>query len=143
MIRRANINDLKAMVEINVKAWTINYKGIMEDDLIKSRTTEVVFNRWKESNWIEDENISTFLFIEDNLIKGYVSGSNKRKENDKYDCEIGALYVAPEFQKQGIGKKLLDYMKKHFKKVGYVKMIIWTTKGLPNNGFYKKMGGIL
>ena len=138
MIRKANTNDLEGIVQINVNAWTINYKGIIDDDFLQKRTVEVVLKRWKESNWIEDNEISTFVYEENNIIKGFVS---QKKDSGKYDCEIGSIYVDPLYQNKGIGKKLLQYMKTHFKSIGYKSMIIWTIKGFQNNSFYHNQGG--
>jgi N-acetylglutamate synthase-like GNAT family acetyltransferase len=134
MIRRARISDLEKMAEINTNAWKINYKGIIDDDFLQTRTTETFIKRRMESNWLE--NTKTFVYEEDNIVKGFVSGENEKKNN----CEIGALYVGPEYQGQGIGTKLLEYMKKYYKNVGYKKLIIWTIKGLQNNKFYEKHG---
>ena len=139
MIRRAKICDLEAMVQINVNAWKKNYKGIIDDDFLETRTKEYVYNKWKELNWIEDNETITFVCEDNNLIKGFVSG----KKNEKYDCEIVSIYVDPEYQNLNIGRKLFEQGKKHFKNIGCKNMIIWTIKGLPNNGFYKKMGGIV
>jgi GNAT superfamily N-acetyltransferase len=75
---------------------------------------------------------------ENNFVKGFVSGN---KYLEKYDCEISGLYVEPEFQKNRIGSKLMNYMKTFFKNMGYKSMIIWTIKGLQNNSFYQRHGG--
>ena len=79
------------------------------------------------------------MYEENNLIKGFVSG----KKNEKYDCEIVSIYVDPQYQNQGIGKKLLEHEKMYFKNTGCKKMIIWTIKGFQNNKFYEKNGGII
>ncbi|MDR0447673.1 MAG: GNAT family N-acetyltransferase [Treponema sp.] len=78
------------------------------------------------------------MYEENNIVKGFAIG-NRRNEN--YDCELYALYVEPEYQNQGIGTKLLEYMKTHYRSSGYKNMIIWTIKGLQNNSFYKAKGG--
>ena len=138
MIRRGKINDLETIARINTNAWKINYKGIIEDDFLQIRTTETFIKRMKEINWFENEDI--FVYEENNVVKGFVSG---KKRNEKYDCEIRALYVKPEYQKQGIGAKLLDHMKTYYKNRGYKSLIICTIKGLQNNPFYIKHGGEL
>jgi len=137
MIRKANSNDLQKISEITSNAWNINYKGIIDDDFLKTRTVENFFKRGLEFKWLEDSQIDTFIYEENNLIKGFISGNDYNKDNW---CEIGRLYVDPEFQNSGIGKKLLEYMKEYYKKMHYKNMVIWTIKGLPNNSFYDKFG---
>jgi N-acetylglutamate synthase-like GNAT family acetyltransferase len=138
MIRRANINDLEALAKINTNAWKINYKGIIDEDFLQKRTVEGFIEKRMENNWLENKEIDTFVYDENNLIKGFVSGNDKHK---KYDSEIEALYVDTEYQKSGIGSQLLEYMKRNYKNKGCKKMIIWTIEGLQNNSFYKKYGG--
>jgi ribosomal protein S18 acetylase RimI-like enzyme len=138
MIRQANANDLEIMAKITTNAWKINYKGIIDDDYLEKRTVENFIKTRKETQWIENKNINTFLYEEKNIIKGFVSGY---KNNGKYDCEIQGLYVGVEYQGKGIGTKLLDYMKKYFKDDGCKNMIIWTIQNLKNNIFYKRHGG--
>jgi N-acetylglutamate synthase-like GNAT family acetyltransferase len=136
MIRRAKESDLNKIAEINTNAWKINYKGIIDDSFLETRTADTFIKRRKESNWFENAEI--FVYEEETNLKGFVSGEKKNKE---YDCEIGALYVEPKYQKQGIGTKLLGYMKTYYKNIGHKKLIIWTIKGLQNNKFYEKHGG--
>jgi ribosomal protein S18 acetylase RimI-like enzyme len=139
MIRKAINCDLESIAQINVSAWKINYKGIIDDDFIKTRTFEWVYKRWKESNWLEDNESITFVYEEDSFLKGYVSG----KKNEKYDCEIVSIYVDPQYQNQGIGKKLLNHEQEYFKGIGCKNMIVWTIKGFQNNIFYEKYGGVI
>ena len=140
MIRKAIINDLRRISEITSKAWKVNYKGIIADNFLQTRTVDNFIERGMETKWLEDNKIDTFVLEENNSIKGFISGNEYNLNNY---CEIGRLYVDPEYQKQGIGTKLLEYMKDYYKKNGYRKMIIWTIKGLPNNNFYRKFGNIM
>ena len=121
IIRKIDINDLEGVAEITTKAWKLNYKGIIDDDFLQTRTVENFIEKRTKTNWINDVNVDTYIYEEDKIIKGYISG-NKYKE--KYDCEIGMLYIDPDYQKQGIGTKLLEFMKARYKNIGYKSMII-------------------
>jgi len=140
MIRKANKNDLERISEITSNAWMLNYKGIIDNDFLKTRTVESLIKRGLETKWLENNGIDTFIFEENNFIKGFISG-NEYDQNDY--CEIGRLYIDPEYQGEGIGTKLLIYMKEFYKNNRFKKMVIWTIKGLPNNYFYNKFGEIL
>ena len=140
MIRKATSNDLNEISKITSNAWKTNYKGIIDNNFLLTRTVENFIKRGLETKWLEDNEIDTFVFEEDNIIKGFISGN--QYEHKKL-CEVGRLYIDPDYQKQGIGTKLLEYMKTFYRNSGYTKMIIWTIKGLPNNAFYKKFGEII
>lgn len=55
---------------------------------------------------VKDEylpNSTTFIYKEDSIIKAFISIMN--------NSFIGALFVIEEYQRQGIGRKLIDYCK--------------------------------
>ena len=140
IIRRIEENDLKIVAKICTDAWKINYKGFISDDFLKSRTVENFIEKRKRNNWIGNNEIDTFIYEENNIVKGFISGNTLK---EKYDCEIGMLYIDPNFQGNGIGTKLLNFMKEFYKNKGCMNMIIWTLNGLKNNAFYKRQGGII
>jgi len=140
MIRKAIFNDLIRISEITSKAWQTNYVGIIDNDFLKTRTPENIFHRWQEAKWIENEVIDIYVFEENGFVKGFIAG-NKHEQDDS--CEIMIFYVDPEYQKQGIGKQLLEFKKVLYRNRGCNKMFIWTVKGFPNNEFYKKYGEII
>lgn len=74
--------NISAHYFIPEKYWIGNYHAVKGDYLPKAEN---------------------YVFVEDNIIKGFIS----IVENSF----IGALFVGLEYQKYGIGKKLLDYCK--------------------------------
>lgn len=54
-------------------------------------------------------NSKTFIYKEENIIKGFISVLN--------NCFIGALFVLDEYQGKGIGKSLIDYCKNLYPKL--------------------------
>lgn len=115
-IREANINDALQISICIYKSWQNAYKDILsKDDL----------NRIKENSWEE----SNKKIVASNLIKCYVVEYNfeivgavvfGENRMDDSKGEIYALYIIPEFQKQNLGKQLLnvalmELQKKYFK----------------------------
>jgi N-acetylglutamate synthase-like GNAT family acetyltransferase len=130
MIREARHNDIKSMGTIISTVWQDAYKGVIEENTLKERTIERMIKNVNNAFHERD----FFVFEENNIIKGIISGKNI----DNINCEIGQLYVCVEFQGMNIGTRLLEYMKKYYKTHGCKNMIIWTIKNLRNNEFYRK-----
>ncbi|WP_255949038.1 GNAT family N-acetyltransferase [Brucepastera parasyntrophica] len=81
----------------------------MADEFLEKRNVEKQKEKFINSMGKED----IFVYEKQNIVKGFVIGS---LNNEKYDCEILALYVAVEQQGKGIGKELLEHMKLFYKK---------------------------
>ena len=133
MIRKAKLGDIDSIAYIISTVWKDAYKGVIDDDFINGRTVESMIAILK--NIFHD--MLFFVFEEENIVKGVVSGKNINLNS----CEIIQLYVGLEFQGNNIGTELLNYMKLYYKDKGCKNMIIWTLKNIRNNGFYRKNGG--
>ena len=105
MIRRANINDAKDIVRVNVMGWKNTYKNIFPQTFLDSLDSE-------DENSIRkcQEKINQYAVCEiDNKIVAMVRyGRNKKNYDDSY-AEIYALYVDDSYKKQGIGSKLVAF----------------------------------
>ena len=65
--------------------WLLNYNKVKDEYLKKA---------------------NTYVYVEDDTIKGFVSVLD--------DYYIGALFVRREYKRQGIGRKLLNYVKERY-----------------------------
>jgi ribosomal protein S18 acetylase RimI-like enzyme len=78
----------------------------------------------------------------DELIAGYVSYGRNRVSALPYQGEIFELYLTPEFQGLGFGKRLFDAARRDLHAFGYNSTIVWA---LSDNeraiGFYTHLGG--
>ncbi len=139
MIREAKLDDSKIIAEIIVEAWRSAYIGIIDqnyaDNLEVQRFIKIMTNNIQQKKEI------IFVYEEDEIIKGFISG--KLLDDDNYQCEIVGFYVLPKYQKSGIGRLLFQRMNEIFSKKNCQKMILWTLKGAKNNSFYEKNGGII
>ncbi len=140
IIRQKELKDCESWVDVNIKSWNENLKGIVSDKLlsfikdkrdvrIKNDTENFVSDDW---NYVLEEN-------------GKVIGIMKLKESDKYgyeNCgEVQILYLYTEEKGKGYGKELLNKGFEVLKNKGYKKAVIGCIDGNPSNGFYKHMGG--
>lgn len=139
-IRNINVEDIPAVVDIQIEGWKTAYRGIIDDLFLDSvdRQSRIEQRKkdYKDGQFIvavQNDEIVGFCRYYDNVLSS---------DGQDCDCEIMALYVKPELKRQGIGKKMLNYAVSDFKNMGRNKMILWCLKeNYPSRTFYEKMGG--
>ena len=118
MIRKYKIEDTRKILDIWQQASNLAHPFF---------TLEFINQEMK--NIIEKylPKAQTFVYEENKIILGFVS---------MLDSEVGGLFVKPEKQRQGIGKKLIVYVSK-FNKELEVEVFEANIVGIK---FYKKYG---
>lgn len=139
-IRKKELRDCEAWVDINIKSWNDNLKGIVSDRILKiisenrDLRIEKDIDNFKLNDW------DYVLEIDNNVI-----GIMKIKQSDRKgyeDCgEVQVLYLYTKEKRKGYGKALIDKAFEVFKNKGYKKVVIGCLVGNPSNEFYKHIGG--
>lgn len=115
-------------------AWEETYRGLMPDSILDGRSLE----RWVQKAREYPEN--KYIAFENGIAVGIVGFLPKSRDlvTDKNSGEIVTLYVLKEYQKQGIGKALMN---KALKDIAKSKVTLFVLKGNENAmNFYKHMG---
>lgn len=140
-VRKVRKEDLKSVAEITVNSWQTAYRNIIDDEYLDNLSIEEKYKK-RLKDYTKDEFIVAEL---NNEIVGfcrYRIGNYYEDINSNIDCEITALYVKVKYKRNGIGKKLVNYVMNEFKKNGYFQMVIWCLKdNYPARDFYEKIGG--
>lgn len=93
--------------EDTVKVMTIWTKGNFQSHSFIDKDYWLLnFNKVKDE-YLKKAN--TYVYVEDDTIKGFISVLD--------DYYIGALFVRREYKRQGIGRKLLNYVKERYDKL--------------------------
>ena len=93
--------------EDTVKVMTIWTKGNFEaHSFIDKDYWLLNFNKVKDEYLKESE---TYVYVENDTIKGFISLLNNNF--------IGALFVRKEYRRQGIGRKLINFVKDRYNKL--------------------------
>lgn len=99
-IRKLTKNDIKSVQEVVTLSWHDTYNHIIPRK-IQKRFLHVTYS---EEALIERMDHSHFFIAEkDNHIVGF---ANFSLLDDRGQIELGALYLHPDFKRQGIGKQL-------------------------------------
>ena len=141
LIRKVKYEDIEQIVDINIKDWKKEYRGILDEDILSSLNRDEKIKKWRKSYKIGN----VIVAEEDGVVLGFCRyDDNVVYENDNIDSEIIALYVDCDKLGNGIGRKLVEYAMEDLKNKNKTKMVIWCLEKNQNaRKFYEKMGGKL
>src|ERR1700684_1753395 len=138
-IRRAKASDAPAVASAHDEAWRMAYQGI-----IPGTELEKLINRRGPSWWdsaIRKGSRIALLQFGDN-IAGYANYGRNRARSLTYDGEIYELYLRPEFQGLGFGRRLFTAARRDLAQSGIKSLVVWA---LSDNEsaveFYRALGG--
>ena len=133
-IRKATINDTKNIIEVVQASYKFSYRGYLPDDYLDNLSiTEDVLVKWQ--GYLQK--YECYVTETQNQIVAFMMIASAKEPK----CfEICILYVKPEYQKQGIGSFMLNYVCAMKIKQNYNKCELWTMKNGPSINFYQKNG---
>ncbi len=136
-IRKAVIDDAENIINVVQSSYKFSYRGYMPDDYLDSLSIkEDILEKWR--NYIQK--YECYVAEKQNKIFAFIMSDDKE---DAKIFEICILYVKPEYQKQGIGSLMVDYICDMKKRQAYKKSELWTMKNGPALKFYEKKGFVV
>jgi len=138
-VRPAKAADATAVATTHDEAWRSAYQGI-----IPGAELEKLINRrgpqWWDSAIRKGSRVSVLVFGD--RIAGYANYGRNRARSLYYDGEIYELYLRPEFQGLGFGRKLFTAARRDLGQSGLQSLVVWA---LSDNEsaveFYRGLGG--
>lgn len=137
-IRPAVLADVEGMSRVFDSAWRENFKDIFSAELIAKYTGEYCRGSFIVALGYGDDIF--VLLCDGKIIAVCVARACKEKLFEEY-AEITLLYVLPEWQQKGIGKKLLSHTLRKMRGKGYKGAVLYTPeKNTFARKFYEKFG---
>lgn len=138
-IRRAKANDAGAIADAHDQAWRMAYRGI-----IPGTELEKLINRrgpaWWKSAIRKGSRIALVQFGD--KIAGYANYGYNRTRTLRYDGEIYELYMRPEFQGIGFGRRLFTAARRDLAQNALKSLIVWVlSENEKAVEFYRALGG--
>ena len=147
-IRRAARADAADIGRIHVETWQATYSGLLPDRML-AQMSDVRQSAWW-SRLLADPGEARGVFVADDEAMGVVGFGSCGLVRDPPEGlsgrerrvgEVYTLYVEPDFQNQGLGRRLLDALFRQLNADGCDAVVLWMLADNPTRFFYEGMGG--
>ena len=151
-IRRAARADAAAIGRVHVETWQATYAGLLPDAML------VAMSDVRQSAWwsqlLADPGEARGVFVADDRDMGVVGFGSCGPVRDPPEGlpegldgreirvgEVYTLYVEPDFQNLGLGRKLLGALFRQLKADRCDTAVLWMLAENPTRFFYEGLGG--
>ena len=139
LIRPSQKTDANTMSRIYVKSWRDTYLSVIPFGFLYEMSESQHEQAFLKE--LDSKQVLSFVAEDVGRVVGFVTGGNERNGNDIYSGEIYTLYVLKNFQRQGIGGKLVSALATQFNENSIYSMLVRVLKLNPYRRFYKKING--
>lgn len=146
LIRVATEADARGVAEVVVLSWQTAYRGIISSQGLASLSIAEREAVWRERLRGDDPDSSDWI----NLVcesEGRIIGFATYRpcgDEDKDPVSVGelvAIYLLPEYWGQGLGKRMLDEVMRHFKTQAVSQVTLWVIEGNSRAQRFYEMAG--
>jgi ribosomal protein S18 acetylase RimI-like enzyme len=139
LVRPATPPDARAIASVHVATWRDAYAGLLPDDLLAGLDAGQWAERWRERLAEPAAGVFALVFDLDGQVRGFVSGGPDR--DGRPGGEVFAIYVDPDCQRRGAGRRLLGAAVRRLAEAGFTGASLWVLAGNhPSRGFYESQG---
>ncbi len=140
VIRPSQKADVYSMSRIYVQTWQDTYLGVLPYDYLHAMSVAHYQKAFLDE--LSSRQVISFAAEDSGRVIGFITGGYERKGDVIYSGEIYTLYVLKNFQRLGIGAKLVAALATQFNHLGIYSMLVWVLKQNPYRRFYEKINGI-
>ena len=138
-VRRAKPSDAVSLAETHDEAWRTAYRGVIPG----SELEKLISRRgpaWWENAIRKGSRVSLLVFGEQ--VAGYAYYGRNRARSLHYEGEVYELYLRPEFQGLGFGRRLFTAARRDLAQSGLKSVVVWAlSENEPAVEFYRALGG--
>ena len=143
-IRLATPHDATAIAQVRVMSWRTTYRGMIPAAYLDAMQVEDSAALWERVLTASPNTTSTFVAEVEGLVVGFASGLMLPEPKHGFDAELSAVYLEREYQRQGVGRRLVARVAAAQRGHGAAGLIAWVIAG--NKGarrFYESLGAEL
>lgn len=137
-IRPARPGDARGIARLDVETWRATYAGVLSTSYLVGLS-----ERRREAGWrgviLHEPRDVRVAVGATGAILGFGSCGPSRGDR-LFTGEVFTLYVAPDWQNRGIGRRLLIALFRRLVTAGRRSAILWVLRDNPSRFFYERLG---
>jgi ribosomal protein S18 acetylase RimI-like enzyme len=138
-IRAARPGDAGNIARLDVETWRTTYAGILAAPYLVGLSAERRQQGWMNVIQSEPRDVRVAVDAGGNIV-GFGSCGRSRADVE-FAGEVFTLYVGPDWQNCGIGRRLLLSLFARLVAQDCTSAIIWVLRENPSRFFYQRLGG--
>src|SRR6516164_5788598 len=137
-IRPARPGDARGIARLDIETWRATYAGILSTPYLVGLSEQRREAGWRSVILREPRDVRVATDATEAIIGFGSCGPNR---SDRFFAgEVFTLYVAPDWQNQGIGRRLLITLFRRLVATGHRSAIVWVLRDNPSRFFYERLG---
>jgi GNAT superfamily N-acetyltransferase len=143
-VRRATAGDAPAIARVRVDSWRSTYRGMIPDAYLDGMKVEASTALWDRVLTAATNTACVFVAELGTDIVGFSAGNRLREPKHGFDAELAAVYLRREFQRAGLGRRLVGAVAETQRALAASGLLTWVIAGnKPARAFYEGLGGEL
>jgi GNAT superfamily N-acetyltransferase len=143
-IRRASPGDAPAIARVRVDSWRSTYRGMIPDAYLDGMQVEASTALWDRVLTAGPNATCVFVAAHGSDVVGFGAGNRLAAPKHGFDAELAAIYLRREFQRAGLGRRLVGAVAEAQRASGATGLITWVIAGnKAARTFYEGLAGEL
>ncbi len=144
VIRRAAPRDAEAIARVRIDGWRTAYRGLIPAAYLEGMQVDASTALWDKILTAGPNSASVFVATRGDEVVGFAAGNILGEPRFGLDAELTAVYLRPDFQRVGIGRRLIAAVVDAQRRHGATGMIVWLiAANKPARAFYEALGAEL
>jgi ribosomal protein S18 acetylase RimI-like enzyme len=137
-IRSARPTDARSIAKLDVETWRTTYAGMLSSSYLVGLSEQRREAGWRSVILREPRDVRVAV-ADAGAVLGF--GSCGPNRGDRFfKGEVFTLYVAPDWQNLGIGRRLLIGLFRRLVAADRPSAIVWVLRDNPSRFFYERLG---
>jgi GNAT superfamily N-acetyltransferase len=144
VIRRAASRDAEAIARVRIDGWRTSYRGLIPAAYLDGMQVDASTALWDKVLAAGPNPASVFVASHGDEVIGFAAGSLLAEPKFGLNAELTAVYLRREFQRVGLGRRLIAAVVDAQRALGAAGMIVWViAANKPARAFYEALGAEL